>query len=225
MRMRANFQKCLTTILFLLFVILYFISRGYGNFGCDPLTFSLALPAAVLALGGIGLLPGLITVGFVFCTVGDAMGVAGSFEGQIGGFAIAQVCFISQFVKEIRQYAKVDLRHGVRPAVLIIATLVCLIPLFFAARNILPEVKSLPIRIGCIVYALLLLSSVWTSIVRAFSLRKYMAMIGCIIFLISDLTIAWNKFTDHIPNAGIYIMATYYTALILIFYGTLRQRQ
>ena len=225
MRTSANFQKCLTTILFLLFVILYFILRGYGNFGCDPLAFSLALPAAVLALGGIGLLPVLMTVGFFFCMVGDAMGVAGSFEGQMGAFAVAQLCFIAQFVKEIRQYVKADSRHKVYPAVLIIATLVCLIPLFFAARNILPGVKVLPIRIGCAVYALLLLSSVWTGIVRAFYIKRYMAMIGCIIFLISDFTIAWNKFTEHIPNAGIYIMTTYYTALILIFYGTILQKQ
>ena len=63
----------------------------------------LALPAAILALGGIGLLPRLISWGFVFCTIGDAMGVAGSFEGQMGGFAVAQICFIAQFVKDIRQ--------------------------------------------------------------------------------------------------------------------------
>ncbi|MDE6340487.1 MAG: lysoplasmalogenase, partial [Muribaculaceae bacterium] len=139
----------------------------------------------------------------------------------MGGFAIAQICFILQFVKEIRQYIKADVRHKVRSAGIITATVVCLVPFVFAARYILPAVRVVPIRIGCTVYALLLLTSLWTSIVRAFSLKKYIAMIGCSIFLISDFTIAWNKFTEHIPHAGLYIMITYYAALLLIFYGTI----
>lgn len=216
MRKQVYVQTAIVTILFLLAAIWYFCPIGKEVF--EPLCFRmrLALPAAVLALGGIGLLPRLITLGFVFCTVGDAMGVLGSFEGQMGGFAVAQIFFITQFIKDIRQ-GKVP-RLG-----FVTASLICLLPLIFAAWNIFPNVQPLPIRIGCVVYALLLLSSVWTSILRAFSIRRYIATIGCMIFLISDFTIAWNKFTEHIPHAGIYIMTTYYAALILIFFGTIRE--
>ena len=206
-------QTYIVTILFLLAAVWYFFPIAKDS----SLIFRLrlALPAAILALGGIGLLPRLITIGFIFCTVGDAMGVAGSFIGQMAGFAVAQICFIWQFVKDMRQ-------NKVKPAGYATASLVCLVPLLFAAWNIFPNVQPIPIRIGCVVYALLLLSSVWTSILRTFSIKRYVAMIGCAIFLISDFTIAWNKFTDHIPHAGLYIMTTYYAALILIFFGTLK---
>lgn len=213
MRRRAMIQISVVVILFLLSAIWYFFPTGKEVFPHKIFAMRLALPAAVLAAGSIGVLPGLMSIGFAFCTVGDAMGVAGSFEGQMGGFAVAQICFITQFFKDIRQ-AKIP------PVGYITATLICLLPLLFAAWNIFPNVQPLPIRIGCIVYALLLLSSVWTSIVRAFAIKKYCAMIGCITFLISDFTIAWNKFTDHIPHAGLYIMTTYYAALLLTFLGT-----
>ncbi|MDE7437817.1 MAG: lysoplasmalogenase [Muribaculaceae bacterium] len=215
MTKQSNIRTYIVAVIFLLAALWYFFPIAKDA----SLIFRmrLALPAAILALGGIGLLPRLISWGFVFCTIGDAMGVAGSFEGQMGGFAVAQICFIAQFVKDIRQ-GKVS-RAG-----FVTASFVCLVPLLFAAWTIFPNVRPLPIRIGCVIYALLLLSSAWTSIIRAFSIKRYIAMIGCIIFLISDFTIAWNKFTEHIPHAGRYIMITYYSALILIFFGTLRRK-
>lgn len=185
----------------------------------------LALPAIILTLGGIGLIPRLMTIGFLFCAVGDAMGVIGSFEGQMGGFAIAHICFISQFVKDIRQS---------KPFVitLIISTLLCLIPLVIAAIKVIPAIHDLPIRIGCIVYALLLCSTFWTSLVRAFSVRKgktlllYLTALGALLFLVSDFILSWNKFTSHIPHASLCIMTTYYSALLFLFIGSnsLRER-
>ena len=184
----------------------------------------LALPAAILALGGIGLLPWPMTIGFCFCAVGDAMGVIGSFEGQMGGFAVAHICFIYWFVKGIRQSKP-------KPASLVATTLLCLLPLVLAALKILPAVQNLPIRIGCIVYALLLIGTVWTSTVHALSANNgktilpYIASVGGLLFLVSDFILSWNKFTAHIPHASLYIMITYYAALLLLFVGTLRPKQ
>ncbi len=189
MKMSSSFQKSITIVVFFISVLWYFFPIGSGFFPTDMFALRLELPAAALAFGGVGLLPWVITLGFVFCTVGDAMGVAGSFEGQMGGFAIAQICFIMQFIKEIRQYVKTYTQHKYSSVGPVIATLICMVPLIFAARNILPEVGEMHLRIGCVVYALLLLTTVWTSIVRAFFLKKYVAMIGCIIFLISDFKI------------------------------------
>lgn len=184
----------------------------------------LALPAAILALGGIGLLPWPMTIGFCFCAVGDAMGVIGSFEGQMGGFAIAHICFIYWFAKGIRQSEP-------KPASLVATTLLCLLPLVLAALKIIPAVQNLPIRIGCIVYALLLIGTVWTSTVHALSANNgktilpYIASAGGLLFLVSDFILSWNKFTAHIPHASLYIMITYYAALLLLFVGTLRPKQ
>ena len=221
MRQHANNRIGIVIFLFIISVIWYFFPLGKEIFLRNIFAMRLALPAAILAVGGIGLLPGLISLGFVFCTIGDALGVAGSFEGQIGGFAVAQICFIWDFASDIRKKIKEDsqkrvaIRNGGATA-----TILCLLPLIFAAYNIFPNVYPLAIRIGCVVYSLLLLGSVWTSIVRAYAIRRYVAMAGCVIFLVSDFTIAWNKFSEHIPNSGLYIMTTYYAALILIFLGT-----
>ena len=211
----------------LLVIIAFLLAAGWffypvGKPEGESLLFALrlALPAALLTLGGIGLIPALMTFGFIFCAIGDAMGVLGSFEGQMAGFALAHICFISYFAKSIRKP---------HPVVLVATTLLCLFPLVLAALKVIPQVHELPIQIGCSVYALLLTGTVWTSIVRAFSIKNgrkalpYVAAIGALLFLISDFVLSWNKFTARIPHASLYIMTTYYAALLLLFVGTLKK--
>ena len=206
---------------FLLAVIWFFILVGRPEGDSLPFAMRLALPAALLAFGGLGLLPRLMSAAFFFCAVGDAMGVMGSFEGQMAGFAIAHICFICWFAKCIGQSRP-------KRTVITAITLLCFIPLFLAAWKVIPAIRNLPIRIGCIVYALLLVGTVWTSAVSAFSAQKgrrfllYVAALGGLLFLVSDFILSWNKFTEHIPHASLYIMSTYYAALLFLFVGTLR---
>lgn len=222
MDMAQNKAIAVITI-FLLAAVWFFVPVGRPEGTSLLFAMRLALPAVILALGGIGLIPRLMTVGFFFCAVGDAMGVIGSFEGQMGGFAIAHICFICQFARDIR-------RAKPKPAVYIITTLLCLMPLVLAAQKVIPAIQNLPIRIGCIVYALLLTGTVWTSIVRIFSeqsdkkLLTSIAAAGGLLFLVSDFVLSWNKFTAHIPSASLYIMTTYYAALLFLFIGTLHSR-
>ena len=208
---------------FLLAAVWFFFPVGKPEGENLLFALRLALPAIVLVVGGIGLLPCLMTIGFCFCAIGDAMGVIGSFEGQMGGFAVAHICFICQFSKDFRQSRP-------KTAVLVITSLFCLLPLAIAALRVIPSVQNLPIRIGCVVYALLLIGTVWTSIVRAASYRgrgmsfPLIAALGAILFLVSDFTLSWNKFTARIPHASLYIMITYYAALQFLFIGTLHPR-
>lgn len=208
-------QKLVVIVAFLLAAGWFFFPVWKPEGECLTFAMRLALPAAILAIGGIGLIPKLMTAGFVFCAVGDAMGVIGSFEGQMGGFAIAHICFICYFAKEIS-------RKESHPTVFIVTTLLCLVPLALAALKVIPMIKNWPIRIGCSVYSLLLTGTVWTSIVRSqpnSSKRINVAAIGALFFLASDFILAWNKFVEHIPNASFYIMTTYYAALLLLFIG------
>ena len=182
----------------------------------------LALPAVVLAVGSLMLRDRLMMMGFCFCALGDAMGVLGSFEGQMGGFALAHICFICFFWGEAHR-AKV---HPFPIVTLAVASLVCLVPLGFAAWKVIPAITDLPIRIGCSIYALLLTGTLWTAIVRDFSdpfdraSGPFKASYGAAAFLTSDFILAWNKFLEHIPHASYYIMITYYCALLLLFAGT-----
>ena len=204
---------------FMLAAVWFFVPVGKPDGRSLLFAMRLALPAALLAFGGIGLLPWAMTLGFCFCAVGDAMGVLGSFEGQMGGFAVAHICFISQFLRDIRL-------SKLQRASIVFTTLLCALPLVLAAMKVIPAIHDWPIRIGCSVYALLLAGTVWTCILRAFSLSEggkslaFIAALGSLLFLVSDFVLSWNKFTAHIPHASLYIMTTYYAALLFLYIGT-----
>ena len=222
--MKNERARTLTVVAaFLLAAMWFFVPVGKPEGTSLLFSLRLALPAAVLALGGIGLVPMPMTIGFCFCAIGDAMGVIGSFEGQMGGFAVAHVCFICFFLREVR-------RSAVRPLLLAATTLFCLLPLTFAALKVLPAIQNQPIRIGCSVYALLLTGTVWSSIVRESSASSegigipFIAATGSVAFLVSDFILAWNKFVEGVPHASLLIMITYYTALLCLFLGTKRTR-
>lgn len=220
---KKRIQLCATIVAFLLAASWFFFPLGGPSKGHLLFAMRLALPAILLAAGSIGLLPCQMTFGFLFCAIGDAMGVIGSFEGQMGGFAIAHICFILFFLKDIRD-------GKTHPPAYLFTTLLCFVPLILAAIKVLPAIQDLPLRIGCAIYALLLSGTMWTSIIRTQSIQagkviSVVAALGGSFFLISDFILAWNKFTAHIPNASILIMSTYYAALLFLFVGTLRISQ
>ena len=232
--MNKRFRTFVVITAFLLASVWFFFPVGKPDGESLLFAMRLALPATLLALGGIGLLPWLMSVGFCFCAVGDAMGVIGSFEGQMGGFAVAHVCFISQFLDAIapRRATKARTVRDIRQSkprlpVFFITSMFCILPLVLAALKIIPAIHDLPIRIGCIVYALLLTGTTWTGIVRAFYVRSvtFIAAIGGLLFLVSDFILSWNKFTAHVPQASLYIMTTYYAALLCLFIGTLTNKR
>jgi len=224
-------QRLLVTLLFLLAAAWFFFPVGAPQEMSTLFALRLAMPAALLTLGGIGLLPWLMTAGFLFCAVGDTMGVLGSFEGQMGGFAVAHVCFIVWLTKEIKRT-----RRGAAPqdpplfaSPYIYITPLCLVPLFVAAVRIIPAIHDVPIRVGCGIYALLLTGTMWTAWQRmASSARRdkgstkgwpLLTALGATLFLVSDFVLSWNKFVQSVPNSSLLIMSTYYAALLLLFMG------
>lgn len=216
---RKEICEVLFVLAFLLAAVWFFCPVGKPDGESLLFAMRLALPAVVLAVGSLLLRARLMMVGFCFCALGDAMGVLGSFEWQMGGFALAHICFILYFIKGIR-------KGNVQSAVIVAISSVCLIPLVIAAWKVIPAITDLPIRMGCSVYALLLIGTVWTSAARALTVcdsRKtlpLLAALGGILFLVSDFVLAWNKFAEHISNASFCIMSTYYAALLLLFVGT-----
>ena len=214
-------RELAVTVCFLLAAVWFFYPVGKPEGGSVLFAMRLALPAIVLAVGSLWLRPKLMMMGFWFCALGDAMGVLGSFEGQMGGFALAHICFICFFGGEIRRAKE----HPFMIVTIAIASLICLVPLGLAACKVIPAIPDLPIRIGCSVYALLLTGTVWTAIVREYTVpldrisNPFKAVYGAVAFLVSDFVLAWNKFVEHIPHASVYIMFTYYFALLLLFAG------
>ena len=89
MTTKLNIKTLVTITIFLMATLWFFFPIGKPDGKCLLFAMRLALPAVILTLGGIGQLPKLMNIGFCFCAIGDAMGVMGSFEGQMGGFAVA----------------------------------------------------------------------------------------------------------------------------------------
>jgi uncharacterized membrane protein YhhN len=54
--------------------------------------------------------------------------------------------------------------------------------------------------------------------VNIFSFK--LILYGALFFLLSDIVLAINKFTQTIPQAGVLIIATYMIAQYLVVYGT-----
>ena len=224
--MKASTRTIIVVFLFLLAAAWFFFPIGAPQEKSLLFSLRLALPAALLALGGMGLSPWLMTMGFVFCTAGDAMGVLGSFEGQMGGFAIAHFCFIGWFAQQLAK-AKEGKKRGFS---LLIISLLCVVPLVIAAVRIIPEIHDTVIRIGCAIYSLLLTGTLWTAWARFASLLPspqprrgaLLAAVGATLFFVSDFILAWNMFVESVPHSRNLIMSTYYAALLLLFIGTLR---
>lgn len=205
---------------------MFFVPLKGGGAGTLPVALRLAVPAILLALGGVGLVPWLMSVGFAFCAIGDTMGVLGSFEGQMGGFALAHVCFIGWMAGSFLRKRK-GMRNGF--SLYIILTLVCLVPLVIAVVRIIPSIGDGVIRMGCTIYSLLLTGTLWASWMRFASLQSrpqrkgaLLGALGATLFFISDFVLAWNKFVERVPDSRIIIMTTYYAALLLLFVGTLK---
>lgn len=66
----------------------------------------------------------------------------------------------------------------------------------------------IPVMIYVTVISLMLWSAMMTGSVWA--------MIGSLLFVISDSILAWNMFIEDIPDAGVLIMTTYYAAQFMI---------
>lgn len=218
------FHSSFIIVLYLLAVAWFFFPFGAPEEKSLLFSLRLALPAALLALGGIGLLPWLMTAAFFFCAIGDALGVLGSFEGQIGGFAVAHICFIIWLTKQIKtDRLQTNRQKGFFSSYIYITPL-CLVPLFIAAVRIIPEIHNTPIRVGCIIYSLLLTGTLWTAWLRMTTSprpRKWQLLtaLGATLFLVSDFVLSWNRFVESVPNSRNLIMTTYYAALLLLFMG------
>ena len=102
--MKNNIKCELAVIIcYLLASAWFFFPIGKPEGGSMLFAMRLALPAIVLAMGSFWMRPKLLMMAFWFCALGDVMGVLGCFEGQMGGFALAHICFISFFGRAIRR--------------------------------------------------------------------------------------------------------------------------
>lgn len=148
----------------------------------------------------------LVLVGLVFSWLGDSIGST-SLAVKLGFFLVAQVCFGIAFWRPFRQrWAGRSWWHHLRwlPYLgFVIALSVTVVP---GAGSLAPAVVAYAVGIG-------LMAVLATSLGRV-------AMVGGVLFLISDGLLALQEFTWwRIPAQGLVIMATYLAAQAALAYA------
>jgi len=150
-------------------------------------------------------------LGMIFALLGDGFLLFNTMDFFIIGllsFLVMQISYITVFNRKRRiSQAKDYLVPG-------IIGLVGLGGVFIITRNL--ENNQLLI----VIYSLALLAMTIFAYLRHPKLRGYnFVLIGAILFLISDLVLAINKFVLEIQFGSIIVMATYMTAQFLIVTG------
>lgn len=172
-----------------------------------PLPYKVCYPAAWLSFVLFGLrdracVP--VACALLLSAAGDAAGAAHDFLLQMFFFALAHVAYIRYFVREAEFFRR-------RIAAAAIAGSGLLLFLFTA---IVPRVTSAVERTGVVLYGAVIAAMLLSTL---FYRGRGASVFRCaaLLFVISDATIAWNKFAAPLPDATVRIMSAYYAAQYL----------
>lgn len=99
------------------------------------------------------------------------------------------------------------------PAILLIFAIYGALMLWF----LLPHVGAMQLPV--IVYMAVILVMGWQAAeqwTRLRDLSSLLALVGALLFIVSDSALAWNRFRNSLPASSLLIMSTYYLAQALI---------
>jgi len=130
-----------------------------------------------------------------------------AFVPGLVSFLLAHLCFILALLD--------DSRFAERP----LGMLACLA---YGALNLWALWPALPdaLHVPVVVYVLVLAGMGGQAVVRArrhatdaLASSAQWSMAGALVFMLSDTLLAWDRFRFVIPMSGLWVLATYYTAL------------
>lgn len=165
-----------------------------------------------------------VLMGLFFSFLGDVFLMLTSgkplfFMLGLASFLTAHICYISAFVGDAK------LNNDPKLKLVLLVSLVFLLIMAPYYNYLLPYLKGMkiPVLIYCIaisamsVTAFLRVSKVnYTSFILIF--------VGALFFMVSDATLAFNKFVARLQYGDFAVMATYMLAQFLIVLGTLKRR-
>ena len=195
-------QKIALVAGFLILAVLYFF---VGEWGCDwlicrrwvavPTLFATVATALNFKRGGW-----LIPLALLASSAGDWAGAMGEFIFQIAFFAVAHIFYIADFAPKCKFSVK-------RIVALVLFSAIVLPFLGYVLMHIGDRVEMIAVAI----YGVLIYTMGFTALLqnRKFSI---LYVIAAMLFIFSDSCIAYNRFVEHIPNATMWIMTTYYAA-------------
>ena len=199
----------------ILIIVVYLILSAL-DFVPLPFSFSarMILPLLWLTLCALYRRQWALAAALFFSFLGDVMGWQNELLPQIGFFAIAQILYI--IILCVLMPPKTPWPLPVR---LIFLALV--LSVYGIAMNwIFPRVEDCIISTGIAIYALLLLGMCYAALRH----RNICLMVGATLFVASDFILGTHLFVWRIPNSTLCIMIPYYLGQLLLFVGTLKEK-
>lgn len=179
-----------------------------------PLTTALILALALILPEPVSpLYRSLIAVGILFSLGGDILLMLprNTFVWGLASFLVAHLFYIGAYLSRSGFHVTWPL---VAPFVLYAAGLLYLL---------LPHTGS--VRVPVIIYAVVLMLMGWQATESWWVMRDLaalLAMIGALLFIVSDSILALDRFRAPIPQRDLLIMSSYYSAQLLIAWSVFR---
>lgn len=183
-------------------IVVYLILALYF-FIADHSSWFIAVPTLLLSLatlahsrqGGWA-----IPVALFFSAIGDYQGSEHNFILQVLFFAFAHIFYIKDFVSN-GKFTKQKAWIAALPYIYAVVYLVLLI----SHMNNVVEIVAVAI------YAMII-ASMGASALMLDIKHKFWYVVAAILFIFSDSVIVYNKYIEHVSNASLWIMTTYYAA-------------
>lgn len=134
-------------------------------------------------------------------------------------FLLGHILYISAFYLDFRSAQELD-KKGARIAIVLCAAFS--IAFYFYLRPHLGDMK-LPVMVYTFVISLMMMMAAFRN-QRVNVISFNLILFGALFFLISDATLAYNKFVKGFDFAGLLIMATYMIAQYLITIGGIERK-
>ena len=204
------FQRFLPYV-FLIFSLMYLVAHTFGPFPGEELIKT--VPCLILATIVVFRVPGwqgkVLAVALVLSAVGDyLLGIRNGNEQTLfvyglGSFLLAHIAYIVVFARNLKKQPS---RYALLGGIVIFGAVMC----YF----LIPKLGEMLIPV--MVYMAVILTMGITAAFR--EMKTPLLMLGALLFIVSDSTIAVNKFLmdDNLPYAFFIIMITYYLAQYMI---------
>lgn len=199
-------KRYIAIVGFLLLATAFFFVRGW--FVAVPTLYAALIAAMASRTGGVA-----IPLALLFSAAGDYAGSTGNFIMQVALFAVAHICYISDFAPR-----RVASRGRFAGATALAVVTLCYLGL------VLSHIASQAEFVAVAIYGLIIYIMGATAI---FQQRRFYAwyIVAAMLFILSDSLIVCGKYLVTVPHGNTWVMLTYYAAQGLFMTLHLSRRQ
>ena len=199
-------KRYIAIVGFLLLATVFFFVRGW--FVAVPTLYAALIAAMASRTGGVA-----IPLALLFSAAGDYAGSTGNFIMQVALFAVAHICYISDFAPR-----RVASRGRFAGATALAVVTLCYLGL------VLSHIASQSEFVAVAIYGLIIYIMGATAI---FQQRRFYAwyVVAAMLFILSDSLIVCGKYLVTVPHGNTWVMLTYYAAQGLFMTLHLSRRQ